>query len=100
MKQIALIAFLTLSPVGYPRPPAQGPRISHLNANGGTCDAALAACLELTQAQDASIRNLKQANKELADRLASATKPPILPTWAIILLSGLAGATAASLLHK
>jgi hypothetical protein len=56
-----------------------------------TCSRALQACLELSQAQDASIANLKANNQALADQLATASAPPLIPTWAVISLSVLAG---------
>lgn len=55
------------------------------------CQKALVACLTLTGAQDASIANLRADNAKLASQLASANSPPVLPTWAVIGLSLLAG---------
>lgn len=64
------------------------------------CNRALNACQGVIKAQDDAIARLKANTRLLEDRLADSTRQPLLPTWALITLSVLAGATAVSLLHK
>jgi hypothetical protein len=63
------------------------------------CDGALNAAQGVMEAQDASIRNLKAANKELADRLADSQSGQLLPGWAWLAIGAAAGIATYSIVR-
>lgn len=65
-----------------------------------TCHDVVKACTAVIEAQDKAIENLRRDNKVLADALVEASKPPLLPTWAIISLSVLTGVAAAAIVIR
>lgn len=64
------------------------------------CALSLDACQGVVKAQDASIANLKKNVASLEDKLASSTRPPLLPTWAIVIGSALLGVVVGGVLIK
>ena len=96
--RMCLIALICAT-LAYTRS-AQAGGTPDLALHTGTCQEALGACLTVIKAQDLSIANLKRDNTALAGALADASRPPTLPTWAVIGISVLAGAVAGKMLLK
>lgn len=102
----SILCLLISTQMGWGRGTLQGTPsqrvIGHLNAKGTVkaCDLALTACKDVVKAQDDSITTLKASVTTLEDKLADATKPPLLPTWAVILLGVATGVVVGTVLHK
>lgn len=64
------------------------------------CSHALSACSNLVSQQDKSIQMLKGQNKDLEDRLATATKPPLLSPLHYVLIGVLTGSLGMLYLKK
>jgi hypothetical protein len=82
----------------YPIPTLGGPPKDCSKALQA-CDLALEAAEGLISTQEESIKGLKAANKELADRLADSQSAPLLPTWAYIALGAVVGVATYSIVR-
>ena len=81
---IALI-LLQVAPGQAAEPRAMAsPRPPQCNAQRANCQAQetkLKAAARLITAQDLSIKNLKQANTKLINKIEELSSPPLLPVW-------------------
>lgn len=87
MKRIALLMALIASISLMAEPPAPS-----------LCDNALNACIELSKAQDESIKGLKDYSQDLEDQLASQESK--LPAWFWAVSGFMLGSITITVLHK
>lgn len=97
----ALYASLTLCPVStYAQGAAKAPEPVYTCENRLTaCSTALHDAQTVIDDQDASITNLKKANKELADRLADSQSGQLLPGWAWLAIGAAVGVATYSIVR-
>jgi hypothetical protein len=65
-----------------------------------TCSKALHACIDLNTAYQSQVDQLKLDQAKLADALAKANSPGLLPTWAWVVIGVTSGIVLGTQLRK
>lgn len=98
-KDLSILSLSALPPI-QKRPGQGDPDKVEANSPPSACDAALNSCIEVVNAQDSLIAQLRDTNHSLTNALADANKPPILPTWAVVVLSVVVGVAITSAVRR